>query len=128
MMMNEDKSAACLQLFKDNFVKYIIFYETPEGEIGYYGEHGNEHWEYLFNKKVFGFGRRYFHFFKFQNDTLEWVETYDFDTRKSHLAVDLDDDMFLLIAQEAHKNDITINEQVTLIMKEMLTKYEKETK
>jgi hypothetical protein len=119
-MISKDTCNACLQLFNEKFVKFVAFSQAASGELSYYGEFNNERWEYLFDKKTYGKGKKFLHFFKFHNDTLEWVESYDFDRGMSHIAVDIDDSLFLAVAKEAHDNDITFNEQALRIMKECL--------
>jgi hypothetical protein len=120
--MNTDKIKLCEMLFNQKYKKYVIFAESPEGEIRYYGEIDDEHWEYLFN---YGNGKKYIHLFSFNDRKLEWVETYNFDTGESTIPVDLDDDTFLALAKIAHEKDITINQVMVEAVKEMC--YKKET-
>ena len=40
--------------------------------------------------------------------------------------IELEDEIFLLIAKEAHKEDITFNEMINIMLKEMIDKERKD--
>lgn len=117
--MNKDILNACQEIFKQKYTRYIIFAESPEGEISYYGEKIDENWEYLFNKAEYGYNKKFIHLFRFQEGNLEWLESYNFDTKESTIPVDLDDESFLALAKIAHEKNITINQVMVDAVKEM---------
>jgi len=124
--MNEDILNACQEVFNQKYARCIIFAESPEGEISYYGERSDENWDYLFNKAHYGFIKKFIHLFRFQDRKLEWLESYNFETEESTIPVDIDDNTFLALAKIAHEKDITINQVMVDAVKEMC-KIQKET-
>jgi hypothetical protein len=116
--MNDDKQKVCEMAFKQ-VNKHIMFAESPEGEITYYGDRDDAEWEFLFNKSVYGIGKKFIHLFRLSEGNLIWVESYNFDTGESTIPVDLDDDTFLALAKIAHEKNITINQVMVDAVKEM---------
>jgi len=50
------------------------------------------------------------------------------DEKMVDIEVDLDDELFLALAKEAHKQDITFNQLVNKVLKEKLDEEEKKEK
>ena len=117
--MNDDKLKICELVFNQKYARFVIFAESPEGEISYYGERSDENWDYLFSKAHYGFNKKFIHLFRFQEGKLEWMESYNFDTDESTIPVDIDDETFLALAKIAHEKNITINQVMVDAVKEM---------
>jgi hypothetical protein len=118
--MNEDTLNACQEVFNQKYARCIIFAESPEGEISYYGERSDEHWEYLFNKPHYGFNKKFIHLFRFQEGELEWLESYNFDTDMVDIPIEISDEVFLAVAKQAHEKNITFNDEIINIIKQYI--------
>jgi hypothetical protein len=117
--MNDDILTLCYKAFENDCYNYVIFSESTEGEISYYGMRDNEHVEHLY-KDYYGKDRAKFHLFKFEKGQLNWIESYDFKTKMVDIPVDISDEAFLMIAKEAHKKNITFNDEVISLLKQYI--------
>lgn len=118
--MNDEKLKICELVFNKKYEKYVIFSESPEGEIKYYGENDNKEWDYLFNKEFYGYDKKFIHLFKFQEGKLEWLESYNFETDSVDIPIEITDEVFLAVAKQAHEKNITFNDEVVNINKQYI--------
>jgi hypothetical protein len=121
--MNQDTINACYKAFENDCYNYVVFSESKIGEISFFEQRSTPNIDHLYTDYYATKGDRLkFHLFKFEKGQLIWIESYNFETKMVDIPIDINDDVFLMLAKQAHEKNITINERFVEILQEYVKK------